>query len=202
MGYNLLSGSGVLPDLAFRRVLFIRINFFYNVIITECDFMLSTVLENLRLLYVLMGLCLTVAIGIMLWRVRGILNWKRSLRQEVAGLYRAKYTAEGPRKEALNRVIETCESIWRNSSPDLNQIRELPDYVRKVAAAFFPDAPRPELCLSIGRLLSAAQGLTDHIALLLQRPAFGRLGHLRIRQVHQATLLFSYFSHGQNVLER
>lgn len=147
--------------------------------------MLSTVLENLRLLYVLMGLCLTVAIGIMLWRVRGILNWKRSLRQEVAGLYRAKYAADGPRKEALNRVIETCESIWRNSSPDLNQIRELPDYVRKVAAAFFPDAPRPELCLSIGRLLSAAHGLTDHIALLLQRPAFRHLGHLKIRQMHQ-----------------
>ncbi|MBW2593630.1 MAG: hypothetical protein JRE58_11665 [Deltaproteobacteria bacterium] len=147
--------------------------------------MLSTVLENIRLLYALAGLCLTVGLGIMLWRVRGILNWKRSLRQELAGLYRAKSAAEGPREEALARVIETCEAIWRSSSPDLNQIRELPDYVRNVATAFFPDEPRPEICLSIGRLLSAAQGLTDHIALLLQRPAFGRLGHLRIRQVHQ-----------------
>ncbi len=147
--------------------------------------MLSTVLENMRLLYALMGLCLTVSIGIMLWRVRGILHWKRSLCQELAGLYQAKATAQGPREAALDRVIYTCEAIWRNSSPDLNQIRQLPDYVRNVAIAFFPDEPRPELCLSIGRLLSAAYGLTDHMALLLQRPAFRRLGHLRIRQLHQ-----------------
>ncbi len=147
--------------------------------------MLSTVLENMRLLYALAGLCLTAGLGIMLWRVRGILNWKRSLRRELAMLHRAKAAAEGPREAALARVIETCEAIWRNSSPDLNQIRELPDYVRNVATAFFPDEPRPELCLSIGRLLSAAQCLTDHIARLLQRPAFRRLGHLRIRQVHQ-----------------
>lgn len=151
----------------------------------ECKFMLSTVLENMRLLYALVGLCLTIGLGIMLWRVRGILNWKRSLRQELARLYRAKATAEGPREEALGRVIETCEAIWRSNSPDLNQIRELPGYVRKVAGAFFPDERQPELCLSIGGFLSAAQGLTDHIAFLLQRPAFCRLSHLRIRQIHQ-----------------
>ena len=147
--------------------------------------MLQTVLENLRLLYVIAGLCLTVGIGIMLWRVRGILHWKRSLRRELADLVQAKAVAQGPRKAALGRVIDTCEAIWRSNSPDLNQISKLPDYVRTVATAFFPDDPRPELCLSIGNLLSAAQGLTEHIGRLLQRPAFYRLGHLRIRQLHR-----------------
>jgi hypothetical protein len=147
--------------------------------------MLPTILENMRLLYALAGLCLTAGIGIMLWRVRGILHWKRSLRRELADLYQARSAAEGPREAALARVIDTCETIWRSSSPDLGQIKELPDYVRSVATAFFPDDPRPELCLSIGQLLSAAQGLTEHIGHLLQRPAFKRLGHLRIRQLHK-----------------
>ena len=65
--------------------------------------MLSTMLENLRLLYVIAGLCLTVGIGIMLWRVRGILHWKRSLRRELADLVQANAAAQGPRKAALGR---------------------------------------------------------------------------------------------------
>lgn len=147
--------------------------------------MLTDLLENLRLVFVVSGLGLTAAAGLLLWRVRGILNWKRSLRQTLAEMHRQKAAADGPREQALGHVVEACDGIWHSPSPGLDQVRALPEYVRRVAGAYFPEEARPELCLSIGQLLTAAQQLTDHLAAIVERPAFRRLGRLRIRRLRQ-----------------
>ncbi len=141
--------------------------------------------ENLRLVWTGVGLCLVLATGVVVWRVRGLLNWKRSQRQELAELRQWRDEAENSRGQALDQVIAACEVIWQSASPDLGMFEDLPAYWRKIAACYYPEEPQPELCLSIGQLLTTAQQLADHLEALMQRPGFGRLGRLRVRQLRR-----------------
>ncbi len=150
--------------------------------------------ENLRLVWAGLGLCLALVMGVVVWRVRGLLNWKRSQRKELAELRQCRDEAENARNQALDEVIAACEAIWRMASPDLGKVTELPDYWRRIAACYYPEEPQPELCLSIGQLLTAAQQLAQGLEELLQRPGFERLGRLRVRQMRRTYDWYLRFS--------
>jgi hypothetical protein len=150
--------------------------------------------ENLRMLWAFIGLGLALAAGIVLWRARGLLNWKRSQRQELAELKRLRDESEDERQLAFGEVITACEELRRSISPDFDKISELPDYWRRIAACYYPDDAQPELNLSIGQLLAAAQQLADRLEEILQRPGFKRLGHLRIRQLKRTYAWYQGFN--------
>jgi hypothetical protein len=141
--------------------------------------------ENLRVIWAGLGLSLAILMVLVVWRVRGLLLWKRSQRQELAQLRQLRETAQEDRVEALDEIITSCEAIMRSTSLELGHFNALPGYWRRIAACYFPEESQPELCLSIGRLLATAQQLADRAQALVQRPGFDRLGRLRIRQLRR-----------------
>ncbi len=141
--------------------------------------------QSMRLVWAGLGVGLALAMGVVVWRVRGLLSWKRSQRRELAELRQRQEAVQGDHHRALGEVMAGCESIWRMASPDLGQIAELPLYWRRIAACYYPHEPQPELCLSIGQLLSATQQAAQGLDALLQRPGFDRLGRLRVRQIRR-----------------
>jgi hypothetical protein len=128
---------------------------------------------------------LALTTAVVVWRVRGLLSWKRSQRRELVALRQKQEASEGEVGEASAEILRTCEVIWRSPSLDLDRVKQLPAYWRRIAACYYPDEPQPELCLSVGRLLAVAQQLADRLDALLQRPGFNRLGGLRVGQVRR-----------------
>lgn len=153
----------------------------------------------LRAILAWMGLIAAFVAAILVWRVRGLLSWKRSQRHELVDLKKLFDSAEGVRKQALGEIITACEAIGRSSSLGFDRIHALPGYWRRIAACYYPEEAQPELCLSIGRLLAAAQQLADRLDNLLQRPGFDRLGRLRVRQLRRTFLWYQQFT-GQPVV--
>ncbi len=150
--------------------------------------------QHLRVAWAATGLCLALVAGMVIWRVRGLLNWKRSQRKELTILRRSLNQAESEHCHALGEVLAACEAIWSMTSPDLARLADLPAYWRRIAACYFPDEPEPELCISVGQLLAAARQLAGGLDKLLQRPGFARLGQLRIRQVRRTYSWYLAFS--------
>ena len=124
------------------------------------------------------------AVGVFaLWRVRGILHWKGSLRDEFKGLQKAAGEAHGVRRRALEVVIENCARIWRATSLDPGEVLHISPYIRSIAACYHPEAEKPELRVSTGSFLHAARALADRLELILQRPGFEQLQKVRIRHI-------------------
>ena len=132
------------------------------------------------------ALLLSAAGVFALWRVRGILHWKGSLRDEFKGLQKAAVESHGVRRRALEVVTENCDRIWRSNSLDPGEVLLLSTYIRSIAACYHPEAEKPELRVSTGSFLNAAGALADRLGLILQRPGFERLQRVRIRHIRQS----------------
>lgn len=123
---------------------------------------------------------------IAIWRLRGIFNWRHSLRKEIESLSDDTETAGEARQLALELVRDRCQRVWRASSPDIKELIEISSYIRSIAACYHPGVEKPEWCVSVGRLINAAQALVHRMELILRLPGFQRLRRVRIRHVRES----------------
>jgi len=123
---------------------------------------------------------------VMLWRIRGILNWKRSLRQEFKHFNAAAEQTPAARRQAMAVVTESCERIWQTTTPEFGKLMDLWGYIRSIAACFHPQSEEPELCITVARSLRVLREVGDRLELILRRSGFKRLQAVRIRHVRRA----------------
>ena len=129
---------------------------------------------------------LTAASIIVVWRLRGILNWKRSLSDELKGLNKEAEAAGERKKQALKVVRERCHRLWHATSPELRELADISVYVHSIATCYYPGLEKPELRISIGRFLKSAHDSVDRLELILRRPGFQRLRGIRIRHIRNS----------------
>lgn len=123
---------------------------------------------------------------IMLWRLRGVLQWKRSLNQEFRQL-KLELDSAGPfRRQAIGVVLDRCQEIWQRGFPEIGDLAGLGNYLRDIAASFHPDQNKPELCITAGSLILTAHCAVDRLQELLRRPGFSRFQKMRIRHIRKA----------------
>jgi len=121
-----------------------------------------------------------------IWRLRGVLQWKRSLKHEFRALKNELYDAGPRREQAIQVVLDRCQGIWQAGFLELNTISGLAGYLRDIAAAFRPDQENPELCVTAGSLIRASHSAVERLQDILRRPGFSRFQKIRIRHIRQA----------------
>jgi hypothetical protein len=142
------------------------------------------------------GVMLLAAASILVvWRLRGILNWRRSLSQELKDLDKEAEGAGAHKEQALEVVRERCQRVWRASSPGLKELADMSPYVHSIAACYYPGLEKPELRITIGRLLKSARDFADRLELILRRPGFQRLRGVRIRHIRHSYEWYDRISH-------
>jgi hypothetical protein len=128
---------------------------------------------------------LAISLIIVQWRFRGLLQWRKSLSQELKILKKEISTMTPVEKKAYTIVLETCESIQRSFIVELTVFNDLPDYLRRIAACFYPDREHPEQCITIGDCLFIVQDLAFRLDKLLQQRGLNKFRYMRIRHIHQ-----------------
>jgi len=140
----------------------------------------------LQRVFALGAVLFTVTSIIVMWRLRGIISWKRSLRNELKDLKYMAETAGETRQKALRVVLERCQITWRATSPELGELTNLSDYIRSIAICYHPGAEHPELRITIGCFLRSAREFVNRLGRILARPGFGRFKRVRIRHIRQS----------------
>jgi len=116
-------------------------------------------------------------------RARGLLSWRRSLRAELDDLTQRARNAEGDAAAALKQVTERCRAILDSTSPDFGQVQDLPQFVRGIAACFYPEAERPELQATLGACIEGVNRSLERFDRILTRTGFGRIRRMNLRQI-------------------
>ena len=129
---------------------------------------------------------LAVAGILFIWRLRGVLSWKHSLRNELKRLNREAKAAGETRQQALKAVLERCQRAWRATFPELRELADLSAYIHSIAACYHPGVENPELRITTGRFLKSTQESVHRLELILRRPGFQRLRRVRIRHIRQS----------------
>jgi hypothetical protein len=142
--------------------------------------------KTLHSVLALATMLLAVASIIVVWRLRGVLSWKRSLRNELKGLNEEIEAAGETQQQALKAVLERCQRAWRATFPELRELADLSGYIRSIATCYHPGVAKPELRITTGRFLKVAQKSVHQLELILCRPGFQRLRWVRIRHVRQS----------------
>lgn len=144
----------------------------------------------LTLAAVLLALVLLV-VSKRAWR---ILGWRRSLVKELGELEQEAAVATGLQRQALEAVLAQCHRIWRTPLPRLEELTDLPGYIRHLARFYNPAGERPELRITMGRLLAAAGQSAERLELILDRPGFQALRRVRIRHLRHYYLWYRRLS--------
>lgn len=121
-----------------------------------------------------------------LWRLRGLLQWKRSLKHEFKELKDELYAAGPCRQQAIAVVLGRCQIIWKAGFLEIGDIAGLAGYLRDIAAAFHPNQENPELCVTVGSMIRAFQDAVERLQDMLDRPGFSRFQNIRIRHIRYA----------------
>ncbi len=131
------------------------------------------------------GLCLACLLLIAVWRAQGIIAWNRSLQKELKSLAKETETVSLNRRNGIQVIQDRCDEILNTLSPSLGDLDQLRDYVRAIAACFFPDAQRPELQVSLGYLIQCMNESLVRFDRILQRPALNRLKSINIKTIRK-----------------
>jgi hypothetical protein len=132
------------------------------------------------------AMLLAAASILVVWRLRGILHWKRSLSDELKGLDKEAEGASERKGQALKVVRERCQRVWHATSPELKELADISVYVHFIAACYYPGLENPELRITIGHLLKSAHDSVDRLELILRQPGFQRLRGVRIRHIRHS----------------
>ncbi len=145
---------------------------------------------------ILTFIILTVAL-VAAWRVRGIFSWQKSLKAELAALKIAAGQDRGPIKSGAQIIEDTCTNVFQSLSPEIGELRDLPIYIKSIAACFHPDSDCPELQISVNAFLMSLEKSLTQFDRILKRPGFRRLKTVnlhKIGQLHQRYRRLSEFS--------
>jgi hypothetical protein len=123
---------------------------------------------------------------LVIFRSRGIFNWRKSLSAELDALRESADGADPDYQKAVAVVEDRCRSILHSVSPESVEFRNLPQYVQSIAACFHPRAQRPELQVTVAAFIHGLEKSLDRFDRILSRSAFRRLRRMRIRHIHQS----------------
>ncbi|WP_319521422.1 hypothetical protein [uncultured Desulfosarcina sp.] len=129
------------------------------------------------------GLGLACLLLIVVWRAQGFIAWNRSLQKELKSLTREAETVSVNRRNGIRVIQDRCDEIRYSLSPRLGDMDQLRDYVRAIAACFFPDTKFPELQVSLGYLVHCINDSLVRFDRILQRPELNRLKSMNIKTI-------------------
>ena len=130
--------------------------------------------------FVLLGLIL-----VLFWRGRNVIAWNRAIRRELRNLAREAEGASPAREQAIRIIIRMCRDISHSFSPQKTaDTKKLHDFIRSIAACYFPQAERPELQISLGQFLESLDASLSRFDQIIHRPGLKRLHAISIKTLH------------------
>jgi hypothetical protein len=151
-------------------------------------------------IYIKVGISITALIVcilsiVIVWRLRGIWQWQRSLDAELRALKKKAEMSNGYRRLAMLQVIRYCDDIHQSRSPDPHTILHLDNYLHNIARCYHSDSNRPELCLTLGQTIATAKAMVERLDSIIKRKGLRRFAHIRIKHIHKALVWYRRIYH-------
>ncbi|WP_419659661.1 hypothetical protein [Desulfosarcina variabilis] len=132
-----------------------------------------------------MGLGIIILIFIVVWRAKGVISWNLAIHKELKALAEEAENAAPDRQQAIGLIVDTCQVFSRSFSPQQGvNLERLRDFIRSIAACFYPDANQPELQISLGQLIKSLDASLYRFDRIIHQPGLKRINTINIRTIH------------------
>ncbi len=148
----------------------------------------------LKIIWTSLSVSALCVIATILFRFRSIFRWKQALKKDLKALTGKETSTSAARLKGIYIIEEKCRNIFEDSSPDIEELRNIPQYIIAIAACYYPDAERPELRIRIGSLLQSLDMSLNQFDSILKRPGFEKIGKLRIRHLKESYRWYRKFA--------
>ena len=140
---------------------------------------------TIKILWGGLGLGMIILIFIVVWRAKGVISWNLAIHKELKALADEAKNAEPARKKAIGLIVDTCEIFSRSFSPQQGVgVERLREFIRSIAACFYPDAKQPELQISLGQLIKSLDDSLYRFDRIIHQPGLKRINTINIRTIH------------------
>lgn len=143
----------------------------------------------------ILAVMICAASALAVWRMRGILQWQRSLSNEMLMLEKSINNCSEAKSMAIRQILHHCSDIRQARSLNLNIILRLDQYLRSIAGCYYPDSDRPELSLTLGQTLTAVTQMVERLDKIINRKGLRRFEHIRIRHIRKAVSWYTQIYH-------
>ena len=137
----------------------------------------------LKIFFGSIALILAVISIFIIIQLRGIFNWKSSIKKQLTQLKNEAKNASPRKQDAILIVLNKCNQIKRSFFLDIKEISNIPYLIKSIASCYHPQCENPELQITTGTFLQATKEITDHIELILNRKAFKRIKNVRVKHI-------------------
>lgn len=136
-----------------------------------------------ELILIVVGLTLAVLVFYGLLYVRDMFRWRKVIQGKLDALVREKAVSVPAKAKAIDMVEGTCRYLLTNSVDVSELLAGLPGNLRKMAALFHPDAPKPELRVTPAHILLCVDRFMPQLDEIKVRPGFSSLAPLSVREL-------------------
>lgn len=150
-------------------------------------------LHFIKLFWALISFLGLVIFLVILARAGSIFRWKRALKQEIEEL-EYECDEDSARHFGVGVIRKKCLGIFSSTSPEIMELKDLPDFVADIASCFHPNSERPELEVSIGSMVESLDLVLSRFESITERPGFWRLRAVRIRHLKDSLDYYTLIS--------
>ena len=148
----------------------------------------------LKILWASVSLSILGVIGVVLLRFRSVFRWKRALINDLNALGKEDASASVARTQGIKIIEQRCRQVFESSSPDIEELKDIPQYIIAIAECYHPDTEHPELQIRIGSVLQSLDISLHRFDSILNRPGFGKLQNITIRNIRNSYRWYRKFT--------
>ena len=137
----------------------------------------------LKIIWVSLAFSATVFVMIWSVRARGLFSWRKRIMAELNAMEQNVLQTDGPQSCSLQVVAKRCRSILEDISPEVAELRYLPNYIQSIAHCYHPAVEHPELQATVGALINSFAASLDRLDYILHRPGFKKIRTLKVNQI-------------------
>ncbi len=148
----------------------------------------------LKILWAAVSLSVLGIIIIVLLRFRSVFRWKQALINDLSALGKEDASASVARTQGIKIIEQRCRQVFESSSPDIEELKDIPQYIIAIAACYHPDTEHPELHVRVGSVLQSLDISLHRFDSILKRPGFGKLQNITIRHIRNSYRWYQKFT--------
>ncbi|MGM0418506.1 MAG: hypothetical protein ACQEQS_07280 [Thermodesulfobacteriota bacterium] len=127
-------------------------------------------------------------------RLKGVFDWKSSLRSRLRRVKEYSYTTNEKDASAYSYIHKTCKALYKKNYFFKTGNIDIIDYLSDIASFYHPDKKEPLYEINLGDLFCFSNIIAQNLESILNRKVLKKIAELKVKHIFIGSELFNIFT--------